>query len=85
MDAADEVNRWVGEIDYPMYIVTVAAGAERSGCLIGFATQCSVDPLRFLVCLSDKNRTFRISRGASADPAQFGFHRARRFEPGHDA
>lgn len=55
---------WVGEIDYPMYIVTVAAGGERSGCLVGFSTQCSIDPIRFLVCLSDKNHTFGIAREA---------------------
>jgi flavin reductase (DIM6/NTAB) family NADH-FMN oxidoreductase RutF len=160
--ADDEVNRWVGEIDYPMYIATVAAGGERAGCLVGFATQCSIDPVRFLVCLSDKNRTYRVGRaaavlalhlvpadaealvelfgsrtgddvdkfaqvgwrpgpdgvpllddcpnwlagrvlervdagdhgawliepvaaGASDEPSQFDFHRAKRFEPGHEA
>jgi flavin reductase (DIM6/NTAB) family NADH-FMN oxidoreductase RutF len=62
--ADDEVNRWVGEIDYPMYIATVVAGEERAGCLVGFATQCSIDPVRFLVCLSEKNRTYRVGRGA---------------------
>jgi flavin reductase (DIM6/NTAB) family NADH-FMN oxidoreductase RutF len=50
--------------DYPLYIVTTAARGERSGCLVGFATQCSIDPLRFLVCLSDKNRTFRVAQDA---------------------
>ncbi len=64
------VNRWVGEIDYPMYIVTVAAGGECSGCLIGFATQCSIDPLRFLICLSDKNRTYRVAQ----DSDHLGVH-----------
>jgi flavin reductase (DIM6/NTAB) family NADH-FMN oxidoreductase RutF len=54
------VNRWVGEIDYPMLIVTAAAGGERAGCLVGFWTQCSISPMRFLVCLSDKNRTYRV-------------------------
>jgi flavin reductase (DIM6/NTAB) family NADH-FMN oxidoreductase RutF len=63
-DVVGTVNRWVGEIDYPMMIVTAAARGERSGCLIGFSTQCSVDPLRFLVCLSDKNRTYRVAQGA---------------------
>jgi flavin reductase (DIM6/NTAB) family NADH-FMN oxidoreductase RutF len=157
-----EVDRWVGEIDYPMYIVTVAARGERSGCLVGFATQCSINPLRFLVCLSEKNRTYRVAQqaevvavhlipstaeglvtlfgsetgdeidkfgqcpwhdgpdgvpvlddcpnwfagrvlerfpvgdhsalllepidgGASDDPSQFDFHRAKRLEPGHEA
>jgi flavin reductase (DIM6/NTAB) family NADH-FMN oxidoreductase RutF len=50
-----------GELDYPMFIVTAAAGGQRDGCLVGFATQCSIDPPRFLVCLSDKNRTYRIA------------------------
>jgi flavin reductase (DIM6/NTAB) family NADH-FMN oxidoreductase RutF len=162
MGVADQIDRWVGEIDYPMYIVTTAAGGERAGCLIGFSTQCSIDPVRFLVCLSDKNRTYRVAQraehvgmhlvpadaedlvelfgsqtgddidkfahcewrpgpggvplldrcqnwfvgrilerlpagdhgallldpidaGASENPSQFDFHRAKRFEPGHEA
>lgn len=56
----------LGELDYPMFIVTAAAGGERAGCLVGFATQCSIDPERFLVCLSDKNRTFQVALSASA-------------------
>jgi len=55
----------LGELDYPMFIVTAAARGERAGCLVGFATQCSIDPLRFIVCLSDKNRTFRVAQDAS--------------------
>jgi flavin reductase (DIM6/NTAB) family NADH-FMN oxidoreductase RutF len=162
MGVADQIDRWVGEIDYPMYIVTTVGGGERAGCLIGFSTQCSIDPVRFLVCLSDKNRTYRVAQqaehvamhlvpadaedlvelfgsntgddidkfercdwrpgpggvpllercpnwfagriierlpagdhgallldpidaGASEDPSQFDFHRAKRFEPGHEA
>jgi flavin reductase (DIM6/NTAB) family NADH-FMN oxidoreductase RutF len=54
----------VSELDYPMFIVTAAAGAERAGCLVGFTTQASIDPGRFLVCLSDKNRTFRLAHDA---------------------
>src|SRR5688500_14317880 len=54
---------WAGELDYPMFIVTAAAGGERSGCLIGFATQASIDPARFMICLSDKNRTYRVAQG----------------------
>ena len=58
-----EVHALVSAIDYPMFIVTAAAGGERAGCLVGFATQCSVEPPRFLVCLSDKNRTYRVAQG----------------------
>ncbi len=59
-------QRLVAQLDYPMFIATVAAGAERAGCLIGFATQCSIDPPRFLAGISDKNRTFRVARGAGS-------------------
>src|SRR5690348_7975758 len=47
-----------------MFIVTARRGDELAGCLVGFATQCSIEPLRFIVCLSDKNRTFRVARDA---------------------
>lgn len=52
------------QLDYAMFIVTTASGGERAGCLIGFATQASVDPPRFLACLSVKNRTYRVARHA---------------------
>ena len=58
------VHELVSALDYPMFIVTVAAGGERSGCLVGVTTQCSIAPPRFLVCLSDKNRTFRVAGAA---------------------
>jgi flavin reductase (DIM6/NTAB) family NADH-FMN oxidoreductase RutF len=57
----------VGRIDYPMYVVTALVGDERDGCLVGFATQCSIDPPRFLVCMSDKNRTTRLVERGRAD------------------
>ena len=57
-------QRLVAQLDYPMFIATVAAGGERAGCLIGFATQSSIDPPRFLAGISDKNRTFRVSGAA---------------------
>jgi flavin reductase (DIM6/NTAB) family NADH-FMN oxidoreductase RutF len=60
-----EFNAFVSGLEYPMFVVTAAAGGERDGCLVGFATQCSIHPPRFLVCLSVKNRTFRIAKGAS--------------------
>src|SRR5687768_3377562 len=63
-DAAPVVHELVADLDYPMFIVTATNGRERSGCLVGFATQCSINPPRFLVCLSDKNRTYRVAREA---------------------
>src|SRR3954451_9888886 len=57
------VHELIDELDYPMFIVTAAAGGERAGCLVGFATQTSIDPPRFLVCLSVKNHTYRVAQG----------------------
>ena len=67
MASAEETfQQLVAQLDYPMFIATVAAEGERAGCLIGFATQCSIDPPRFLAGISDKNRTFRVAEGATA-------------------
>jgi flavin reductase (DIM6/NTAB) family NADH-FMN oxidoreductase RutF len=67
MDAAEETfQQIVAQLDYPMFIATVAAGGERSGCLIGFATQCSIHPPRFLAGISDKNHTFGVAMKAES-------------------
>jgi flavin reductase (DIM6/NTAB) family NADH-FMN oxidoreductase RutF len=60
----EEFDAFVGGLDYPMFVVTTTDGTERSGCLVGFATQTSIDPPRLLVCLSEKNHTLRVARGA---------------------
>jgi flavin reductase (DIM6/NTAB) family NADH-FMN oxidoreductase RutF len=56
----------MAELDYPMFIWTTVAedDGERAGCLIGFATQISIKPPRFLAGLSDKNHTFRVAARA---------------------
>ncbi len=51
-------------IDPPLYIVTAAAGGERSGCLVGFATQCSIHPPHFLACISVVNHTYGVAQRA---------------------
>jgi flavin reductase (DIM6/NTAB) family NADH-FMN oxidoreductase RutF len=55
-------ERIAAELDYPMYVVTAAAGADRAGCLVGFASQCSIDPARMMVWLSRRNRTYRVAQ-----------------------
>ena len=58
---------WFGhKLDYPMFIVTATGRDEKSGCLVGFATQCSVHPIRFAVFVSKKNHTFAVAMDASA-------------------
>ena len=50
-----------------MFIVTARAGdGEPLGCLVGFTTQASIDPPRFIACLSHKNRTYRLGQDAAA-------------------
>ena len=63
-DLRQTLERLTGGLDYPMLIVTAVAGEQQAGCLVGFATQCSIDPPRFLVCISDKNHTYDVARHA---------------------
>jgi flavin reductase (DIM6/NTAB) family NADH-FMN oxidoreductase RutF len=51
-------------LDYPMYVVTTRAGDEISGCLVGFTSQVSINPARFLVGLSKRNHTYRVAQRA---------------------
>ena len=53
-----------GDLDFSMLVVTAFDGRERAGCLLGFSTQCSIDPPRFLVCLSVTNRTAHVAAGS---------------------
>jgi flavin reductase (DIM6/NTAB) family NADH-FMN oxidoreductase RutF len=54
-------NELARQLDYSMFIVTTAAGGELAGCLVGFASQVSIKPPRFLACLSVKNRTYQVA------------------------
>ncbi|MFF9193904.1 flavin reductase family protein [Streptomyces sp. NPDC014779] len=58
------LDPFTDELDGPMYVVTATAGGQRAGCLVGFASQCSIDPPRFCVWLSTANRTYRLAREA---------------------
>jgi flavin reductase (DIM6/NTAB) family NADH-FMN oxidoreductase RutF len=60
-----DFDRLMGRLDYPMFVVTAAADGEVGGCLVGFATQCSIEPPRFLACISKANRTFRVASHAT--------------------
>jgi flavin reductase (DIM6/NTAB) family NADH-FMN oxidoreductase RutF len=58
------MDAFIDRLNPDMYVVTAAAGGERAGCLVGFASQCSLKPVRFVVWLSELNRTFRVARDA---------------------
>ncbi len=64
-DGAAAFQRITALLDYPMFVVTTRAGADRAGCLVGFAGQVSIDPPRFMVALSKLNQTYRIAGQAS--------------------
>lgn len=61
----------LSELEYPMLIVTTAADGERSGCLVGFHTQCSIEPLRWAVWISKVNHTHGIAVRASTLAVHF--------------
>jgi flavin reductase (DIM6/NTAB) family NADH-FMN oxidoreductase RutF len=54
----------VSDLEYPMFVVTAAAGDRRAGCLVGFAAQCSISPPRFMAWISHRNHTLAVARQA---------------------
>ena len=44
--------------------IVTRPGVERSGCLVGFWTQCSIHPVRCAIVLSKQNHTYRVARFA---------------------
>src|SRR5215203_2784467 len=56
--ARDEL---IGHLDVALMVVTTASRDQRAGCVIGFHTQCSIDPLRYCVWLSKANFTYRVA------------------------
>lgn len=63
----DGLDSFLNGLDTPMFIVTAVDRdtAARGGCLVGFASQCSIAPDRFVVWLSQHNHTYRIAQQAS--------------------
>lgn len=51
----------VALLDYPMFVVTTRVGDQRTGCLVGFSSQVSIHPPRYLVGLSKRNHTYRVA------------------------
>jgi flavin reductase (DIM6/NTAB) family NADH-FMN oxidoreductase RutF len=82
-DGAQVFDAIAATIDYPMWIVTAAARGERSGCLVGFATQGSIDPVTFGAWLSKANHTFRVASSSEVlvvhAPRETDFELARLF------
>jgi flavin reductase (DIM6/NTAB) family NADH-FMN oxidoreductase RutF len=56
----DAFDVLVAALDTAVVVVTAAAG-ERAGCLVGFHSQCSIEPRRYAVWLSKINHTYRVA------------------------
>ncbi|WP_067901802.1 flavin reductase family protein [Nocardia vaccinii] len=63
-EAGTSCEALVAAADYPVFVVTTREDDELSGCLVGFSTQISIQPLRFLVGLSKTNHTFGVAMRA---------------------
>jgi flavin reductase (DIM6/NTAB) family NADH-FMN oxidoreductase RutF len=51
-------------MDAPLVIVTTAHEGDQAGCLVGFHSQCSIEPPMYAVWLSVLNRTYRVASAA---------------------
>jgi flavin reductase (DIM6/NTAB) family NADH-FMN oxidoreductase RutF len=60
-DAERAFDALVRDLDAAMVVVTTAAEGERSGCLVGFHSQCGIEPRRYAVWLSRINHTFGLA------------------------
>jgi flavin reductase (DIM6/NTAB) family NADH-FMN oxidoreductase RutF len=59
--APRDLDAFTDRLEHPLAVVTTSSpDGERAGCLVGFLTQCSIDPLRFVVCISKENHTFSV-------------------------
>ena len=75
----DAFEGLVGELEYPMFIVTArAADGEPLGCLVGGVVSRldAGDHDAFLL---------EPLAGSSTEQDEFTFHRAKRIDPGHEA
>ena len=60
-ELSDAFAAFVERADAAALIVTAFDGRERSGCLVGFASQCSIEPPRLVVWLSVVNHTYGVA------------------------
>jgi flavin reductase (DIM6/NTAB) family NADH-FMN oxidoreductase RutF len=62
--AAKALGDVVQLFDNSVCVVTTVGDGERSGCLVGFASQASIEPPRFLAGISVENHTYRVLQKA---------------------
>jgi len=64
-NAVGPYDQFAKDADTTMIIVTAEYRGERGGCLVGFHTQCSIEPPRHAVWLSRANHTCRVALQAT--------------------
>lgn len=66
MGEGGSLDLFLTGLDNPMFIVTTMhpVSRKRAGCPVGFASQCSIEPDRFVVWLSQNNHTYRVTAQA---------------------
>jgi flavin reductase (DIM6/NTAB) family NADH-FMN oxidoreductase RutF len=64
MSGSEVFDDIVAALNYPMFVVTAKSDDDGTiaGCLVGFASQTSIHPPRFLVGISRRNHTFRTAK-----------------------
>jgi flavin reductase (DIM6/NTAB) family NADH-FMN oxidoreductase RutF len=70
------IDDLVARTDTALAVVTTSSRDQRAGCLVGFHTQCSIEPFRYAIWLSKANYTYRV--------ALFATHFAVHFLSDHD-
>jgi flavin reductase (DIM6/NTAB) family NADH-FMN oxidoreductase RutF len=60
-DVGDRFGVVAERLNTPLVVVTAASRDERAGCVVGFHTQCSIDPVRYALWLSKANHTYRVA------------------------
>jgi len=64
---ARAMDAYTERTEYALQVVTTTTSdGEPSGCMVGFSTQCSIDPPRFLICISKINHTYLASEHSDA-------------------
>ncbi len=69
--STDTFHAIVAHLDYPMIVVTTVHDGERAGCLVGFHSQCGIDPPRYAVWISRVNHTARVATRADVFALHF--------------
>jgi flavin reductase (DIM6/NTAB) family NADH-FMN oxidoreductase RutF len=66
-DAFTTFDALMGAVDPVVVVVTVAVDDQHDGCLVGFHSQCGIEPRRAAVWLSKPNRTTRLAQAPGCD------------------